>query len=116
MNIGMTCLICQFTDAVSILQRIRAKEVPEGVGGDRGGVRIEDPIDLPSGQVAIPASWEQVGIFRLWPTPKILPHRIHHLVAEVHHPHLIPLTMPHRDFPGLQRDILHSKFQALTDP
>ena len=83
--------------------------MPEGMGRNRIGVCVKDPIDLTAGQMTITASWEQVGIFRLRPAPEILTNRIHHLVTEIHYPHLIPLAVPHRDFPGLKRDIFHSK-------
>ena len=89
--------------------------MPEGVGGNGVGVCIEDPIDLPPSQMAIPPSWEQIRIICLRSTPEILAYRIYHLVTEVHYPHFVPLTVTYCDFAGLQRDILHSQLQTLAD-
>ena len=58
MDIGMSRLVCQLADAVSILQSIGAEEMPESVRRDGSGVCIEDPVDLASGKVAIPPSGE----------------------------------------------------------
>lgn len=46
--------------------------MPEGVGRNRIGVCVEDPIDLSAGQMAITASWEQIGVICLRSTPEIL--------------------------------------------
>lgn len=67
--------------------------MPEGVGRNRIGVCVEDPIDLSAGQMAITASWEQIGVICLRSTPEILTYRIHHLVTEVHYARLARLIM-----------------------
>ena len=76
--------------------------MPEGVGRNRIGVCVEDPIDLSAGQMAITASWEQIGVICLRSTPEILTYRIHHLVTEVHYPQLVTFSVTYCDFPGLQ--------------